>query len=486
MAADIAIIGAGPAGLASAKAALEYGLTPAVFEKSGGLGGLWNPASGAMWDTMTTNLSRYACGFSDFAWKDNADLFPNAAAVHTYLCDYADAFSLHPYIALKTPALSVRQDGTGWRIKSSRGDEYFPHLIVASGVFTRPHIPAVEGLQKYMGDILHSADYKTAAAFAGRDVVVVGNAFSGAEIASDLAGTAASVTNMVRTPPWILKRYYQLPADGRSYPIDLAFYSRAAQHQANLRTAAERNALSRDFFTAAFGNPADAHPALMPDYADAAPIFTAVAPTYLEKVKSGSIAIQRTAIKSSNGRNILFEDGSSTRADAVIFCTGFQTSLPFMDRTTLDRLSVDPKDRLQPLLLHKTVWPDASLPNLAFAGMYRGPFFPVMELQARWAAGVFSGHLPAPSNAERTEGIRHEAAIRAQNPRPQFPHSEYVTLADTLAAEAGVLPDIESEPETLWLGPLIPQHYRLQGHGAQPGPARAAISAVNERMAHGF
>ena len=141
MTADIAIIGAGPAGLASAKAALEYGLTPAVFEKSGGLGGLWNPASGAMWDTMTTNLSRYACGFSVFAWKDDADLFPRGDAVHAYLSDYADAFSLHPHIALKTPALSVRQDGTGWRIKSSRGDEYFPHLIVASGVSPAPTFP---------------------------------------------------------------------------------------------------------------------------------------------------------------------------------------------------------------------------------------------------------------------------------------------------------------------------------------------------------
>ncbi len=73
----IAIIGAGPAGLVSAKYALENGFETTIFEKESELGGLWNPSTGAMWESMHANLSNFTCIFSDL-FDCSSDRFPSA------------------------------------------------------------------------------------------------------------------------------------------------------------------------------------------------------------------------------------------------------------------------------------------------------------------------------------------------------------------------------------------------------------------------
>ena len=62
----VAIIGAGPSGLTAAKAAIECGLSPSIFEKSSNLGGLWKSETRYVWNELHTNLSRHTCIFSDF------------------------------------------------------------------------------------------------------------------------------------------------------------------------------------------------------------------------------------------------------------------------------------------------------------------------------------------------------------------------------------------------------------------------------------
>ena len=64
----VGIIGAGPSGLMAAKYALANGFTPIVFEKNPGVGGVWNSENGAVWESMTTNLSKYTCCFKDHPW----------------------------------------------------------------------------------------------------------------------------------------------------------------------------------------------------------------------------------------------------------------------------------------------------------------------------------------------------------------------------------------------------------------------------------
>jgi hypothetical protein len=100
------------------------------------------------------------------------------------------------------------------------------------------------------------------------------------------------------------------------------------------------------------------------------------------------------------------------------------------------------------------------LPGLAFVGMFalQGPYFPILELQARWIAGTFAGVMPARIGA-------------AERPPPIDMHH---VLATTIAEASGVAPDPLAHPELsepLLFGPLLPPRYRLQGPGRTPDAA---------------
>jgi len=134
----------------------------------------------------------------------------------------------------------------------------------------------------------------------------------------------------------------------------------------------------------------------------------------------------------------------------------------------------------QPLILFDAVFPEKSR-NIAFVGMYRGPYFAAIELQARWVAAVFCGSVNEPSSTEKKIGIEKELKLREIKPRPQFPRPNYVYMCDETARRIGVYPANELKnsemKEKLLQGPLIPAHFRLQG----PGSCRnLAVSVINQ------
>ncbi len=77
-----------------------------------------------------------------------------------------------------------------------------------------------------------------------------------------------------------------------------------------------------------------------------------------------------------------------------------------------------------------------------FVGFYRGPYFAVMELQARWVAGVFADAISTPTADEIDVGIADAQTLRNFSPRPQFPYGNYVEFADRIARQVGCYPDL--------------------------------------------
>ena len=178
--ARVAVIGAGPSGLAAAKHALEAGFEPTVFEASDALGGQWHTAAAhrGVWPGMRTNTSRAMTAFSDFPAPADHALHPLATQIHAYLRAYAHAFGVTGRIRL---GAAVREVRPGWTVDG----EPFDAVVVASGRFGAPEIP--EALRAFGGELLHAFDYPGAEALAGRRTLVYGNGISGLEIASDLA-----------------------------------------------------------------------------------------------------------------------------------------------------------------------------------------------------------------------------------------------------------------------------------------------------------
>lgn len=493
MAARVAILGAGPSGIAACKAALEEGLLPTVFEQAAGLGGLWRgDGFGKTWRTLRTNLSKYTCAFSDGPWPEAVQDFPNTLELQRYLEQYAAKHDLLRHMQLQTRVTHLQPvaTGTGWQVTWEAGageaqgpaTETFTFVVVATGIFSKPHLVDLPGMESFPGKVLHAASYREPASFEGCRVLVMGAAFSGADIAAEVAGSARSVTVAARRPLWYLPRFI----GGR--PVDLAFYSRAASDRGRGTTEEERNLKRHAFFASLVGEPPPGLTAPDPQRGDLP--FVAITDAFLEAVSAGRVVARSAGIVGFEGPTALFSDGHKEDFDAVILATGYRLELPFLPEPLQQAIELKSEDWLQPAILHECVW-RPELPNLAFVGLYRGPYFAAMELQARWACGVFSGRLPLPSKAELEAGLEAERSVRGQQPRPQFPHGDYVSMTEALARRVGVHPGeilaSESHPlrQLLYDGPLLPFHYRLVGFGAQVDLAEGAIRECNAKYPQG-
>jgi len=142
-------------------------------------------------------------------------------------------------------------------------------------------------------------------------------------------------------------------------------------------------------------------------------------------------------------------------------------NIPFLSPEIRRSLNADEHH----LDLYKFTFPE-QLPGLAFLGMLAviGPYFPVLELQARWIAYTFSGAQPAPSAEELQAGVE---AYRARRGGPQEMPCHAAALL--FARAAGVEPKLEQWPELgrgLMFGPLAPASFRMNGRDSLPDAPR--------------
>ncbi|CAE8603970.1 unnamed protein product [Polarella glacialis] len=484
---SVAILGAGPSGLAACKAALEEGLRPSVFEQAAGVGGLWRGDSfGKVWKSLRTNLSKFTCSFSDFPWPEQAPDFPGSGEVQAYLEKYARQHDLLRYMRFQARVISVEpvEGGAGgWNVTWQEGasetkTERFDFVVVATGIFSEPCLDAVPGLGAFTGQVIHAASYREPSQFAGQRVLVVGAAFSGTDVAADLVGAAATVTVASRRPLWYIPRYIS----GR--PADLVFYSRAKWEKGRHSTEEEANLLRHKFFLSIAGDLPEPLQTPNPDRGDLP--FVAISDAFLDAARKKLVKVRPSEVVGFDGAAAIFACGSREEFDAVIVATGYRLSLPFFSSSTLQTMEFDSTDLLQPAILHSCIL-HPGLPGLAFVGIYRGPYFATMELQARYALGLFSGRLQQPTPEVFSAGLAEERQIRAKRPRPQFPHGDYVGMTDSLAKLVGVHPGeiLANEAHPLHAklcdGPLLPFHYRLVGFQSKAADAEAAIEECSKK-----
>jgi hypothetical protein len=271
---------------------------------------------------------------------------------------------------------------------------------------------------------------------------------SALEIACELAQNyAARVVNACRRQRYIMQKIIS------GVPVEHFIQTRAAAlaHSALPR---EVNAAElKDFIVTTSGSPEQfGAPAPDPDLQLAGVTHCQ---SFLPLVAEGRISVKRW-IRWIDGQRVHFADGSTEALDGLIFGTGFALDLPFLSEELRRTLAVGPGH----MDLHKfTFHPD--LPGLAFAGLFQvtGPYFPPIELQARWIAYAWSDAGRFPSDMEMRRGI---AECRSNH--EEKVHMPSLTLA--FARGAGVEPDLSRWPaleRSLLHGPLLPISFRLQG-----------------------
>lgn len=335
-------------------------------------------------------------------------------------------------------------------------------------------MPDIPHLEMFNGSILHAKDYKASNVFQNKKVAIIGLSFSGMEIAADIAKAATHVYSVAKRPIWILPRYLSLRPDTAPIPVDLVFYSRESN---NLSKGVDPNVINQrknQWFRKICQSQSELCPALAVGGLDTNPQFAAISDGYLTGIQSENISFHLGEIKRMNENGFELTSGERINCEVIIFCTGYHVHIPFFDQLILEKLSFDPNDLLQPMLLYKSVFPK-DISNIGFVGMYRGPFFGIMELQARWICMVFSDKVAMPNEVEINKGIQEELDIRLQIPRPQFPHGNYVAFAEELAEQIDVIPDFDQikleDPilyHSLINGSFSPASYRLQGFGYNP------------------
>ena len=195
------VIGAGPAGLASAAELERAGIRTIVLERANAIGASWR----GRYDRLRLNSSRPFSKLPRSRFARGTGMFPTRDEMVSYLEGYAKRHELDIRLGTRVERIDPHDDG--WIVRTSAGDFPAAHVVVASGYAHTPYMPHWPGRERYGGRLLHSAEYRNSEPFRDRDVLVAGPGCSGVEIAYELAvGGARRVRLAIRTPPNIILR----------------------------------------------------------------------------------------------------------------------------------------------------------------------------------------------------------------------------------------------------------------------------------------
>ncbi len=343
----VAVIGAGPSGLAQLRAfqsAAQKGAEiPEIvcFEKQEDWGGIWNYTwrTGtdeygelvhcSMYRYLWSNGPKECLEFADYTFEEHFGKpiasYPPRSVLFDYIEGRVKKAGVRDWIRFRTPVRHVAYDeGTGKFTVTSEDlknkheeQEEFDYVVVATGHFSVPNVPYFEGFDTFNGRVLHAHDFRDALEFKDKDILIIGASYSAEDIGSQCWKYGCkSVTASYRTAPM----GFNWPDNWREVPL-------------------------------------------------------------LQKV---------------NGKTCTFKDGSTAEVDAIILCTGYLHHFPFLP----DDLRLVTQNRMWPRNLYKgVVW--EKNPKLFYLGMQDQWYtFNMFDAQAWFARDVMLGRIDLPSYEE--------------------------------------------------------------------------------------
>lgn len=222
---DALIVGAGFAGIYQLHSLRELGLSVQVIDNAGDVGGTWywNKYPGAMSDTgmppvpaipqsqlySHTSEESYIYRYSwdkeellSYPWKEHYVKQPEVLA---YLNHMVDKHDLRKHMQFNTELISANWDETKsvWRIEVSTGETFTArYLITALGLLSKQNYPDVPGLDKFKGEMHHTAKWPQNFDFTGKRTGVIGCGSTGVQVITDIAKRVKSLTCFQRHPQY--------------------------------------------------------------------------------------------------------------------------------------------------------------------------------------------------------------------------------------------------------------------------------------------
>jgi cation diffusion facilitator CzcD-associated flavoprotein CzcO len=222
---DVAVVGAGFAGLYAVHRLRSAGLRVRAFERGGGVGGTWywNRYPGARCDVESLF---YCYTFSDELYREWrwTERYPAQPEILAYLEHVADRFDLRRDIELDTAVTSVEFDDTEgrWTVGTEHGDRHRARFVVmATGCLSSAHDPRFPGQDGFAGQVLSTSSWPAGGVdLRGRRVAQVGTGSSGIQVGSRIAAEVGHLYVLQRTPN------YSIPAWNAPLPTATAALAR--------------------------------------------------------------------------------------------------------------------------------------------------------------------------------------------------------------------------------------------------------------------
>lgn len=200
---EVAVVGGGQAGLSLSRLLTDDGIDHVVLER-GTIGHDWVDRR---WDAFTLVTPNWQCRLPGYPYDGpDPDGFMTRDEVHTWVRRYADTFDAPVAEHVEVTRLRERAGG-GFELVTSAGSITADQVVVATGGYHRPVLPAVASRVPLDVVQLHSADYRSAEALPPGAVLVVGSGQSGAQIAEDLFLAGREVHLALGSAPRVARFY---------------------------------------------------------------------------------------------------------------------------------------------------------------------------------------------------------------------------------------------------------------------------------------
>ncbi len=409
----IGIVGAGFAGLSSAKVLAEFGHDVHIFEKDSEVGGVW--AASRRYPGLGTQNVRSTYALSDYPYPKGTPEWPSGEQVQKYMEGYAKKFNILSKISFNTEVTIAKQSSDGtWGVETLAGGKKETHnfdfFIVANGIFSDPFIPEWKGADAFKaggGKILHTVDFHNVEDVRGKNAVFIGYGKSSCDAANATVGIAKKTTVIARHLIWkVPKRLNNvlnykmllLTRMGEAlFPYIELKGAEAFLHGKGKKVSAGmlgsvQGVIEKQFKLEKLG----LHPKTGLDTIVRSTVSLAT-DGFFKNIKEGKLDVIRdTEIVSMSAGKVTLSNGKVLDADYVICGTGFHQRVPFLEDSVMKAIT----DERGNFRLYRQLIP-LDVKNIAFNG-YNSSFFSQLnaEMGAVWIAAYIAKAINLPSKSE--------------------------------------------------------------------------------------
>ncbi|XP_047087763.1 probable indole-3-pyruvate monooxygenase YUCCA10 [Lolium rigidum] len=312
----VLIVGAGPAGLATAACLTQLSIPYVIVEREDCSASLWRNRA---YDRLKLHLAKEFCELPHMSYPADAPTYIPKALFVKYVDDYIECFNIKPKYLTSVESSTYDSEKKVWSIvahdlaECKRINFTAKFLVVASGENSAENIPVIPGLQNFPGETIHSSRYKSGKSFSGKSVLVIGSGNSGMEIAYDLASHGVNTSIVIRSPIHVMTK-------------ELIRLGMTLAHHLPLNLVDKLLVTGANFMFGDLSRHGITMPNMGPMMLKSKTGRSAVIDVgTVGLIKNGIIQVQGS-ISKIMGNIVKFQSGDEISFDAIVFATGYKST----------------------------------------------------------------------------------------------------------------------------------------------------------------